>query len=182
LAEIAVGAMFLLSAASLASAELVWTPDMLTELFFQWMVIAGMTVVFIYDLRYMLILRSVTWPLVVIGLVGSLLMGVSWISLAIGALVGFGFFWLQMVFSKGRWIGGGDLHLGLVMGLVLGWPKVALALWLAYVVGALLAGLLLLRGKHGWKSQIPFGTFLAASTVFTMIYGERIINWYFGFL
>lgn len=182
LAELSVGALFLAAAAAAAPCGFAWTSDTLAVLLFQWLVIAGMTVVFIYDLRYMLILRSVTWPLVAVGLVGNLMLGVSWSSLLLGAAVGFGFFWLQMVLSKGRWIGGGDLHMGLVMGLILGWPKVGLALWLAYVVGALMAGVLLLRGRHGWKSQIPFGTFLAAATVFTVIYGDRIINWYLGLI
>jgi prepilin signal peptidase PulO-like enzyme (type II secretory pathway) len=181
-AEAAVGTLFLLAAWVMAPADYAWTSQMMATLLFQWFVIGGMAVVFIYDLRYMLILRSVTWPLFVLGFLGSLALGMPLTKLLIGALVGFGFFGAQMVLSKGRWVGGGDLHLGLVMGAVLGWPLVAISLWFAYVIGSVIAGFLLLSGRRGWKSQIPFGTFLAASTVFTMIYGQRILDWYLRFL
>jgi prepilin signal peptidase PulO-like enzyme (type II secretory pathway) len=182
LVEGAVGALFLAAAGSLAPADYAWSTDLLLSLLFHWFVIAGMTVVFLYDLRYMLILRKVTVPLTALAFLGSLGLGMGLVELIVGAAVGFGFFWLQMVFSKGRWIGGGDLHLGLLMGVILGWPRIALALWLAYVVGAVVALALMWRGRHGWKSQLPFGTFLAAATVASLLFGERLLGWYFGWL
>ncbi len=184
LAEIAVGTMFVLAALSIAPHDLMayWSGQDLARLVFYWIMIAGLTLVFIYDLRYMLILRRVTVPFTVIAVLGNLLLGADPLSLVIGAVVGFGFFWLQMVLSKGRWIGGGDLHLGLLMGVLLGWPLVGIALWLAYVVGAVIAVLIMARGKAGWKTQIPFGTFLSVAAIFTMLFGERLLNWYMGLL
>ena len=85
----------------------------------------------------------------------------TFISVFSSRLIGGGFFLLQYVVSKGKWIGGGDIRLGFLMGLILGWPDVLVALMLAYIIGAVFSiGMLLLKKKQ-WGSQIPFGTFLS---------------------
>ncbi len=40
----------------------------------------------------------------------------------VAAVVGAGFFLLQYVVSRGRWIGGGDIRIGAMMGMMLGFP------------------------------------------------------------
>jgi leader peptidase (prepilin peptidase) / N-methyltransferase len=63
----------------------------------------------------------------------------------------------------------GDLYLVAPIGLMLGWPQVFTALFVAALLSAL-AGLALLASRRaGMRSYIPFGPFLVVGLVFTMI-------------
>lgn len=175
--EVTVGILFTLFAfKGLASPAL----DQMTiaTVLRDWYAAAVLTVLFVFDLRYMIIPRSVTLPATVLLGVASVLLGMSVPSVAFGLLVGAGFFQLQHAVSRGRWIGGGDIHLGALMGVLLGWPQILVALFFAYVSGAVVGSFMLVSKRVAWKGQLPFGTFLSAATVVTMLWGERILNWY----
>ncbi|MEY4722717.1 MAG: hypothetical protein RLZZ324_230 [Candidatus Parcubacteria bacterium] len=154
----------------------------IAALLLHWYFLAIMVVVFTFDLRHMLILRSVTMPATLVALAANLALGRSPMDLAIGVAVGAGIFWVQYALSKGRWIGGGDIHLGALMGAMLGWKLALAAVFMAYMVGAAYGIAVLLMRKKEWKSEIPFGTFLSVSTGLMLLYGERIVTWYFGLL
>ena len=58
--------------------------------------------------------------------------------------------------------------------------QVGPSVFLAYILGAL-AGLILLMAKiKSWKSQLPFGTFLAPATLVVYLWGDGLISWYFN--
>jgi len=79
----------------------------------------------------------------------------------LGAVICGGFFYLQHLISHGRWVGGGDIGMGLFIGAALGlWPGI-IALGLAYVIGAIISLILITTKKATIKSQIPFGPFLS---------------------
>ena len=105
-----------------------------------------------------------------------------WQQLLISVIIGAGFFLLQFVISKGRWIGGGDIRLGLLMGVALGWPDILVALFIAYLAGAIIGIGLILIGKKKWGSEIPFGIFLSAATLVTLFFGNFILDWYLNML
>ena len=149
------------------------------DLFF----VALLLVIFVYDAKYYLILTRVVYGGAVVGfLINYVVLHISPVNMLLGAVVGAGFFWTQYVLSRGRWIGGGDVRLGLMMGILLGWPGVLVALFMAYVLGAFVSlGLLALR-KKTLRSQLPFGTFLAIGTLVALFWGEQIIQWYLGFI
>ena len=142
-----------------------------------------LTFVFVYDLRYQEI-----WDRMTIYPAGILAVATVWFGLVsiptmlLGAFVGMGFFLAQYVVSKGRWIGGGDIRLGLFMGIILGWPLILLALFLAYVGGALFMVPFLILGKKQFASKIPFGTYLSVATVVAMFWGKYIVDWYITLL
>jgi len=97
-------------------------------------------------------------------------------------LIGGGFFLAQFLISKGRWVGGGDIRLGAVMGLMLGFPNIIAALGIAYVIGALWGiGLIILKRKT-IKGVLPFGTFLTISTIICLLWGDEIVKAYLGFI
>ncbi len=139
-------------------------------------------VIFIYDYLYQEILPQVIWFGALAGLFFNIFLGHSLLSMLIGALIAGGFFFLQYVISSGKWIGGGDVRLGVMMGIWLGWPVTLVALFIAYVVGAFVGLLLLASRKKHLSSAIPFGTYLALGTFVAMLWGERILQWYIGFL
>lgn len=138
-------------------------------------------VIFVFDLKYLLILDKVSLPAIVVAaLLSFFVLEISWAYLLIGALVGGGFFFLQFALSRGKWLGGGDIRLGILMGMMLGIDKLILALLIAYFIGAIIGVILIVFGRKKWKSQVPLGTFLTLATYVTIIYGERIIDWYFN--
>jgi leader peptidase (prepilin peptidase) / N-methyltransferase len=137
-------------------------------------------IIFIYDLKYQQILDRFSVPAMVIAFVLNLLLGVSIWSMLIGAALIGGFFLAQWLLSKGTWIGDGDIRLGVLMGLILGWQNGLVALFLAYVIGALVGVIMLATKKAGMKTEIPFGTFLAAATLVSMLWASQILDWYFG--
>ena len=139
---------------------------------------AFLIIVFIYDLKYYLILDVVVIPAAILAFIFNMLLGVNPLSMLLAAVVGGGFFLIQYVVSKGKWIGGGDIRLGFLMGIILGWPQILTALFIAYVLGSLISvGLLLFSKKH-MSDKVPFGTFLAIATFLTMLYGQQLVHWY----
>ncbi|MFC1597911.1 prepilin peptidase [Patescibacteria group bacterium] len=138
--------------------------------------------IFIYDLKHQMILDVVTLPAMGLALVAAVVLQLDPLELLIGVVIGGGFFALQYFVSRGRWVGGGDIRLGILMGLMLGWQKLLVALFLAYVSGAFTGLLLLGTKKAKLKSRLPFGVFLTVATFICLLYGDQIIQWYLGLL
>ncbi len=148
-----------------------------------WFVIAVMVVVFVYDLKYTLILDKVIYPAAVVAFLASPLLNGKGVwngvmTALVAAALGGGFFLVQYFISKGKWIGGGDVKMGFLMGLILGIKGILVALFFSYVFGALVSLGLIAIGKKTMKSQIPFGTFLAVGTLIAMFWGEKLLQWY----
>ncbi|MCK9186632.1 prepilin peptidase [Candidatus Gracilibacteria bacterium] len=138
-----------------------------------------LTAIFFYDLQYKEIPDRFSLTAIVIAIAGNLLFGtVTPINMAIGGASIFLFFALQFLLSNGKWIGGGDLRLGLLIGILLGWEKGLVALTIAYIVGAILSLVLMGMKKLDRKSQIPFGPFLITGTLVAFFFGKQILDWY----
>jgi prepilin signal peptidase PulO-like enzyme (type II secretory pathway) len=150
----------------------------LAYLFRDLIFIAVLIVIFVIDFRWYLILDIVTLPAIVFALGINLFLGISWLSLLVGGVLGGGFFLAQFLVSGGRWIGGGDIRLGVLMGVMLGWKLILVALFLAYFVGAIVGISLVIFKQKKFSSKIPFGTFLSAAAVVSLLYGEEILQWY----
>lgn len=108
------------------------------------------------------------------GVIGHVSYVISWSTLAWHAGSGIiiaGFFALQFLLSKGTWVGEGDIWLGAFLGLILGWPLSLLALVVAYIVGAIVASILILGNLAKLKSHMALGPFLAVGV---------LIAWWFG--
>ena len=83
--------------------------------------------------------------------------------------------------TKGKAMGFGDVEIAAVMGLWLGWPKVLVALWTAFVVGGVVGAAKILQRKAKMKSQIAFGPFLIIGTWVAYAWGDMIIQWLFPY-
>ncbi|HLD20073.1 MAG TPA: prepilin peptidase [Patescibacteria group bacterium] len=147
-------------------------------------------VIFVHDFLYTLVFDSIVFSaigvMIIMQFARLILFEPSavWVSHSIGYgiafVIGAGFFAVQFVVSRGRWIGGGDIRLGLLMGITLGLPHVITALVIAYIGGSIISVALLTLKKVQWKSEIPFGTFLACATLVTVLFGEPLLAWYMG--
>jgi len=154
------------------------------QLWYLFAVFGALLFIFIFDLKYYIIPNSAVYSLIIIALLHNVLrfdfsQNIGYILSAVAASA---FFLSLYLVSKGTWIGFGDVKFGLFMGLFLGWPGILAALFLSYVLGALIGIFLLIKGKKTLKSQVPFGPFLVLGTLTAFFYGSKIINWYLTFL
>ena len=94
----------------------------------------------------------------------------------ISAIVGSGFLLFLYLITKKRGIGFGDVKLAVFMGLFLGWPKIILAMYIAFIVGAIIGVIGIFLKKINKKSQIAFGPFLILGTIIVWFWGDQIIN------
>jgi len=138
--------------------------------------------IFVYDLKHYLILDKVILPAIVVVFVSNLFLGKSWQAMLLAAFIASGFFLIQFVISKGTWIGGGDIRLGFFMGLILGWPHILTALFLAYILGSIISILLVALGIKKWQSKIPFAAFLCPAAFITLLFAEELLSLYFKFV
>jgi len=98
----------------------------------------------------------------------------------IGAvLVGGGLFYILFQVSDGKWIGGGDVRLGWLLGLIIGTPaRSLLFIFLAAIGGSLVTAPGLATGKLNRTSVIPFGPLLIAGAIVVQLFGGDILHWY----
>lgn len=154
-------------------------------------IISALIAIFAYDFLYLEIPDMVLWPAVVWAISFGLFF--SWnhagakaeqipdfsiFSMALGASFGFAFFFFLSKISHEKWMGMGDAYLAILLGLVLGWPQILLALFLAFLIGSIYGIILIATGKYTLKSQVPFAPFLVFGTMITMFFYEPIIDWY----
>lgn len=160
-------------------------------LFIVWLVsLVLLAILFIYDVRHSLLPDVLVWPLTALGIIAfALLMQLQavpyaqWPFEALLALLPIsGVYWLLHVVSGGRWIGFGDVKLGIFMGLVLGWQGGLLALLVANYLGFFWILPALLRGKLDRSARMPFGPFLIAATFVVFLWGKTLIEWLKDFL
>lgn len=89
-----------------------------------------------------------------------------------------GFFLSLIIITRGKGMGGGDVKLGALMGLVLGFPNALVALVLAFFAGAILSVFLIIFGKKHFGQSIPFGPFLVLGSLIVIFFGKEIVDWY----
>ncbi len=185
LVELATGLLFVFLAYFYNIGESFANPLFYRDLVF----VSALVVIFMTDLRFYLIFDSVTFPMMVFAFAINVFIlsnSSNWLEvigyLVLAGLVGGGFFYIQHFISKGKWIGGGDIRLGVLMGFMLGWPNIIVGIFFAYIIGAFVSIILLTGQKKKMKSQVPFGVFLAIGTLIALLWGEGIMTWYLGLM
>ncbi|MDN5835532.1 MAG: prepilin peptidase [bacterium] len=149
-----------------------------------------LTILFIYDLKWFLLPDSITFSVVGLGAILSLLrltqsgdITASLWSLVGSVVILSGLYFVIYIGSKGKMIGFGDIKLGLGLALLLGdWALAFLALFLANFIGCLIVLPAMLRGKLSRKSHIPFGPLLIAGFAITGLVGHQLIAQYMNLL
>lgn len=86
-----------------------------------------------------------------------------------------GFFGLLYFFTRGRGMGLGDVKLAFVLGFLLDYPGMIVALYAAFLTGAAVGVILILGRYLKLKSRIAFGPFLFLGTVITLLCGDTLI-------
>ncbi len=146
-----------------------------------WSIAAGLIVIFFYDVRTMHIPMMVVWyvmaTIVIYILYKSFLMHNTLLldgilSAGIGGFVGFTFLYLLSTLSHERWMGAGDAYIGLIGGLLLGWPAVIFFLTASFGIGALVGIILIFLKICNRKDIVPFAPFLIIGIVVTLYFPQ----------
>ena len=152
-------------------------------------------IIFVIDLEHGLILNKVVYPSMVVALLLALLPQ-SWLtqeiwltqtikpgiaSAALGGGIGFGIFLLIALISRGG-MGWGDVKLAALIGLATGFPLVFVAIIMAAILGGIVAVALVIAKRRKRRETIPFGPFLALTTMVTLLWGSNILSWYLGLM
>jgi leader peptidase (prepilin peptidase)/N-methyltransferase len=88
---------------------------------------------------------------------------------------------LVVVLSRGG-MGMGDVKLAGLLGLMVGFPLVFIALFVGVWAGGLVAVALLVSGRKKRKEMLPFGPFLCIGGLTALLWGRQILAWYLGFI
>ena len=142
-----------------------------------WLILfSGSLAIIIFDFKYMLIPDQVLYPLIGAALL-RLPFSHQWqvvpVALASGA-----FLYSLFLITKKKGMGLGDVKLALLLGLVLGWPNILVAYFLAFLTGSIIGVILILNKKKRFKDRIAFGPFLLLGMVIAKLWGEQIWQWY----
>jgi leader peptidase (prepilin peptidase)/N-methyltransferase len=146
-----------------------------------WFFIAVMVAIAFIDWELMIIPNRIVLPAVPIGLAAAIALDPQrwWIYLV--ACVGAALFLFVLALIWPGGMGMGDIKLALLMGAVLG-STVIVAMFLAFLLGAVV-GLILIASKlKTRKDHIPFGPYLALGSVLALLYGQAILDLYWGLM
>jgi len=150
------------------------------------LIVTGLMALLVYDLRWYLLPNRIMYPLTALaGLVAVIEVATAVeplravIDTALAVIIGGGLFYVLFQVSKGKWIGGGDVKLGWLLGLVLATPgKALLMIFIAALLGTIVSLPLLMNQKLKRSSVIPFGPFLIIGAFIATLFGEQVIDWY----
>lgn len=150
-------------------------PLFLFELFF----CLNLLFLAVFDWRWKLLpVEWMTGSIVIFGLASYTLGFHSFPSLILSALIAFVFLGAQVLLSKGKWLGSGDPILGALVGIVLGWSQMIIAFYFTYLIGAVLAIVLLALKKVSSKTRVAFGPLLATGALLALWFGSTIEAWW----
>ena len=79
-------------------------------------------------------------------------------------------------------MGEGDIEIALIIGLFLGIKGIILTLFIAFILGGIIASLILILKIKGRKAEIAFGPYLAMGAIISLLYGTEIINCYISLM
>lgn len=149
-------------------------------------ILTGLIALAVYDIKWFLLPNRIMFPLLLLVamqvLVNILFFGAGWavlVSVFWGIVIGGGIFYGIFQVSKGKWIGGGDVKLGALLGIIVGGPWAGfLLLFISSLLGTFVTLPLLATKKLKPTSKVPFGPFLIMASVIVYIFGTGIIDWY----
>ncbi|MBD3281905.1 hypothetical protein GF391_04115 [Candidatus Uhrbacteria bacterium] len=152
---------------------------------FEFFFMVGLLVFVVMDLRWMELPLELMvgtgivfslWHMVLQSSTGMPSLQVLW-SHAVGFALATMFFLFQYIVSAKRWVGAGDIWLAAVLGAVLGWPLVGIAVYFAYIFGGSAALILLFTRKIKAGARIPFAPALITGAFAAIWWGPSVLAW-----
>lgn len=140
-----------------------------------------------YDAIHMQIVDQVVWAGIVLTLVLDWLVSDGQYIAALktygyGALIGLGLPLVLVVPSKAKWMGEGDILLGLLIGLLIGFPNILVALVIALFTGSIIGLVQVMTKRKTIKDPVAFGPFMIIGAMIAYFAGSNIISWYINLI
>ena len=132
-------------------------------------------VISLIDLKHKIIPDSLIITGLIIG-IGFILTDSMLLKRLSGAAIGLILFLGIAVVTNA--MGGGDIKLMAVLGLMFGVKGILFITLFSFISGAIASLILLTLKIKGRKDEIPFGPFISLSALIYIFYGIEIINWY----
>ena len=139
-------------------------------------VLFGLVALFFFDLRWHMLPDAVIFPLIVVVLArliwlrSDLLVTNIATDAGLAALLG-----LLYMYSRGAWLGLGDVKFALLVGLLFGYPGAVSVTLLAIWAGALFGVALIILHRATLKTALPFGSFWSAIAVSAILWPVPVL-------
>ena len=140
--------------------------------------VSALLVLSVIDWRTYEIPIGINIFILILGILHTALDYSNWLTYVVGFFSVSLFLFLLLWISKGRAIGGGDVKLMAVAGLLLGWKLAILAFFIGCIVGSVIH---LLRMKlSGADKVLAMGPYLSVGLFIAALWGNAMIGWYLG--
>ncbi len=154
-------------------------------------IVVNLIALAVYDIKWMLLPNRLVkfalgFAVVLSWITISARSGEIYVDLAklfIAILISGGLFAVLFYVSSGKWIGGGDVKLGFVLGIVVATPvNACMMLFIASLLGCLIALPSIALSSKSMQTKIPFGPFLIISTFIVYLFGTDVAEAYLRLL
>lgn len=145
-------------------------------------VFSSLLVIFMTDMKTQIIPDEITVLLGVSAFLYRLANNTFGMQHIIAAFLASGVFYAIYLVTKKRGLGFGDVKLVAAMGILLGGVGTIIALYAAFLTGAVVSLILVLVAHKTGKTQIAFAPFLIFGTVVSFFWAPQIVDWYLQFL
>lgn len=144
------------------------------------LLVSALITLSVIDFRTYEIPVGINLFILALGLIRVITDDSNWLSYAVGFLLVSGFLYIVYWITRGRGIGGGDIKLMAVCGLLLGWKLILLSFVLGCIIGSVIH---LIRMKvSGQGHVLAFGPYLSMGVMLSVFAGNQMIAWYVSYL
>jgi len=157
------------------------------KLLFDLMFISLLIIIFVFDFRWYLVSINVVVFGCVFFLIRNIFLDYPIGSMLLNVLIGVSFFALQyfltILIIKKKGLGEGDIWLGAFFALA--FPvlnQFVIFLFLTYVIGGIVAIILMIFGLKKIYSKVPLGIFLSIAAIIMLFWGNNLTNWYLNLI
>ncbi len=144
------------------------------------LITACLIVILLSDIKYHIIPDEINIALILLGLVKIILVGTTIPLFFLHILQSFIVvlpLLLIFIATKGRGMGFGDVKFSFIIGLLVGWFQGLVTLYIAFIGGAIIGIILLIKRKAKMKSRMAFGPFLVIGLYVMLFFSEEILKW-----
>jgi len=128
----------------------------------------------VFDYKYMILPDFAVIMLIILALLNLVFHQDNLSNYLISSISAAGLLAFLNLITKGKGMGWGDVKLAVFMGLWLGYPKIVTAMYLAFVSGAVVSLVLIIKKWATKKSLIAFGPFLLFGVVVAWWWGDNL--------
>jgi len=148
------------------------------SLWMVWFSFALFLLILVVDVEHRRVLNVVVYPMLLVGVVLVFVRPELSLASALGGgLLGFGLFFLLFLLRPGG-LGAGDVKLAALIGVLLGFPSVLVALFAAIGLGGASAIVLLLSRRVGLRGTMAYAPYLSVGAMIGLLYGPSLVAWY----